>query len=102
MELLRPNNDAAYAGKSVSFTGTAGATAAFPIGPEGVVVWADSACYVRIGPSDANTATSADTPIPANTPIAFHAPYNTGKPWTVSFIRISASGTGYAKPINKE
>ena len=99
MEMLRPLEDAAYAAKTVSFSGTAGSTGTWVNGPEGVLVWADSACYVKVGVGA--TATTADTPIPPYTPIAFHAPQglNAG-PWRVSAIQISASGNLYAKPLN--
>ena len=100
MELLRPVSDATYGAKSVAFTGTAGSTDTWPAGPQGVLIWATTDCYVRVGAGV--TATTADTPVPSYTPITFFAPYNTGEPWRVSAIQISAGGTVYAKPINKE
>lgn len=102
MELLNPLADAAYPARTATYTGTAGSTTAWPPGPQGVVVWCDSAAYVVVG--DGVTATTANgTPIPANTPIAFTIPTNindTGATWLVSAIQISAGGTLYAKPIN--
>ena len=69
------------------------------MGPQGVLVWSDQACYVSVGAGV--TATTADTPIPPYTPIAFRAPQalNTG-PWRVSAIQVSTGGTIYCKPIN--
>ena len=98
MELLNPLDDATFTARSASFTGTAGSTATWPAGPQGVVVWCTTAAYVRVG--EGVTATTSDTPIPANTPIPFKVPGGTGAPWRVSAIQISGSGTVYAKPIN--
>ena len=99
MELLHPATDPQFAAKSVAYTGTAGSTSTWPNGPQGVLVWSDQACYVRVGVGA--TATTADTPIPPYTPIAFRAPQgNDTGPWRVSAIQLSAGGTVYAKPIN--
>jgi hypothetical protein len=100
MELLKPLSDATFAGKSVAFTGTAGTTATWPAGPEGVVVWADAACYVLV--SEGGTAATATngTAVPANTPIPFFVPRDKSAPWAVSAVQISTGGTVYAKPIN--
>jgi hypothetical protein len=100
VELLRPVNDSTYGTKSVAYTGTAGSTGAWPVGPQGVLIWSTTDCYVRVGPGI--TATTNDTPVPALTPITFFVPYITGEPWRVSALQISAGGTVYAKPINKE
>ena len=100
MELLRPVSDAIYGAKSVAFTGTAGSTGTWPTGPQGVLIWSTTDCYVQVGVGV--TATTADTPVPSYTPITFLVPYNTGEPCRVSAIQISAGGTVYAKPINKE
>jgi hypothetical protein len=100
VELLRPVSDAIYGAKSVAFTGTAGSTGTWPAGPQGVLIWSTTDCYVQVGAGV--TATTADTPVPSYTPITFFVPYNTGEPWRVSAIQISAGGTVYAKPINKE
>ena len=101
MELLNPLNDAAFAAKSVAFTGTAGSTGTWPPGCQGVLVWADSACYVVIGEGVTATTTNG-TPIPANTPIPFVLPASVSGAWRVSAIQISAGGTLYAKPINRQ
>ena len=69
MQLLRPLNDPQFATASAAYTGTAGSTTTWPAGPQGVMVWSDQACYVRVG--EAVTATTADTPIPPFTPIPF-------------------------------
>ena len=98
MELLAVLDDAQFTARSVAYTGTAGSTDPWPVGPQGVVVWTTTAAYIRVG-SDA-TATTADMPIPANTPIPFEVPINTGAPWRVSAIQVSSGGTLYAKPIN--
>lgn len=98
MELLNPMSGADYPAYSASFTGTAGSTTAWVAGPQGVVVWATSPCYVLVG--EGVTATTAATPIPANTPIPFKVPGGTGAPWRVSAIQITGAGTVYAKPIN--
>lgn len=100
MELLKPLSDVNFAGQTAAFTATAGTTAGWPAGPQGVVIWATAACYVKVG--EGVTATSADTPIPANTPIAFAVPRGTGAVWQVSAVQIAAGGNVYAKPINKE
>ena len=98
MELLNPMADAVYPGRTVAYTGTAGSTATWQSGPQGVVVWCTSAAYVVVG--EGATATTSSTPIPANTPIPFIVPQGTGAPWRVSAIQIGSAGTVYAKPIN--
>jgi hypothetical protein len=100
LELLNPLASAEYTARTAAFTGTAGSTSTWPAGPQGVVVWADAACYIRVG--EGVTATTADTPIPANTPIPFVVPQGSGAPWRVSAIQISAGGNVYAKPINAQ
>lgn len=103
MELLNPLNGSQYAGQSVAYTGTANTiSTSFPPGPDGVVVWASTACYVAVGESP--TATSADLPIPANTMIPIKLPQELvtkGCPFKVSAIQVSSSGTLYVKPIAK-
>ena len=98
MELLRPCNDAAFTARSVSYTGTAGSTATWPAGPQGVLVWCTTDAYIRVG--EGVTATTSDTPIPANVPVPVFIPAGTGSPWRVSAIQVAAGGTLYAKPIN--
>ena len=98
MELLNPMADAVYPGRTVSYTGTAGSTATWQAGPQGVVVWCTTAAYVVVG--EGVTATTASTPIPANTPIPFTVPQGTGAPWRVSAIQVGSNGALYAKPIN--
>jgi hypothetical protein len=90
--------DAVYPGRTVAYTGTAGSTATWQAGPQGVVVWATTPCYVLVG--EGVTATTSSTPIPAYTPIPFIVPQGTGAPWRVSAIRVSDDGAVYAKPIN--
>ena len=98
MELLRPLNDTDYPARTVSYTGTAGSTSTWNPGPEGVVVWSTTPCYVAVGVGV--TATTASTPIPAYTPIPFKVPIGTSAIWRVSAIQVSTGGTVYAKPIN--
>ena len=98
MELLNPLNDATFPALSVAYTGTAGSTATWQAGPQGVVIWSDQACYVAVGVGA--VATTASTPIPANSPIPFKVPEGTGAPWRVSAIQVSTGGTVYAKPVN--
>jgi hypothetical protein len=98
MELLNPLADAYYPARSAAYTGTAGSTATWDSGPEGVVVWCTSDAYVAVGVGV--TATTSSTPVPANTPIPFLVPDGTGAPWRVSAIQVSAAGTVYCKPIN--
>lgn len=97
MELLNPLDGAQFASATVAFTGTAGSTSTYPSGPEGVVVWTDSPCYVVVG--EGVTATVAGTPIPAYTPIPFKVPRGTGAPWRVSAIQIGVAGNLYVKPL---
>lgn len=98
MELLNPLADAVFPGKTVTYTGTAGATGTWNAGPQGVVVWSTTPCYVVVG--EGVTATTASTPIPAFTPIPFTVPEGTGAPWRVSAIQVSAGGSIYCKPVN--
>ncbi len=98
MELLRPCNDAGFTARSVAYTGTAGSTATWNAGPQGVLVWSTTDAYIRVG--EGVTATTSDTPIPAGTPVPFFVPQGTGAPWRVSAIQVAAGGTVYAKPIN--
>ena len=94
-----PLDDTAYPAKSVAYTATAGSTGTWPAGPTGVLVWADSACYITVG--EGVTATTSSTPIPANTPVPFAIPAGTGKAWRVSAIQVATGGTVYAKPMNQ-
>lgn len=98
MELLNPLADGVFPGRTVSYTGTAGSTSTWQAGPQGVVVWSTTPCYVAVG--EGVTATTASTPIPAYTPIPFIVPQGTGAEWRVSAIRVADSGDVYAKPIN--
>ncbi len=98
MELLNPMADAVYPGRTVAYTATAGSTATWQSGPQGVVVWSTTPAYVVVG--EGVTATTSSTPIPAYTPIPFIVPQGTGAPWRVSAIRVTDSGDIYAKPIN--
>ena len=100
MELLNPLADANFPAKSISYTGTAGVTGAWPAGAQGVVVWSDQACYVLVGESV--TATTASTPIPPFTPIPFKVPASVSGQWRVSAIQVSTGGTIYCKPMNSQ
>jgi hypothetical protein len=98
MELLRPLADSDFTARTVAYTGTAGSTATWNAGPQGVLIWSTTDCYVRVG--EGVTATTADTPLPAYTPVPFTVPPGTGAPWRVSAVQISAGGSIYCKPIN--
>jgi hypothetical protein len=98
MELLNPLADTNFPAKSVSYSGTAGSTGAWPAGAQGVVVWSDQACYVLVG--EGVTATTASTPLPANVPVPFKVPSSVSGQWRVSAIQVSTTGTIYCKPIN--
>jgi len=99
MQLLNPLSQTGFPARSVAYTGTAGSTATWAPGPQGVVVWSDQACYVEVG--EGVTATTSSTPIPANTAIPFAVTKTSGA-WRVSAIQVSTGGTIYCKPINKE
>lgn len=98
MELLRPLADADFPGRTVSYTGTAGSTTAWNPGPEGVMVWSTTPCYVAVGVGV--TATTSSTPIPAYTPIPFYLEPGSGAPWRVSAIQVASGGDIFCKPIN--
>jgi hypothetical protein len=49
MELLTPLNDTLFPALSVAYTDTAGSTATWKAGPQGVVIWSDQACFVTVG-----------------------------------------------------
>ena len=100
MELLNPLSQTDFPGRTASYSGSAGNTADWNPGPEGVVIWSTTPCYVEVGPGA--VATTASTPIPANTPIPFYVAMGTGAPFRVSAIQVSSSGTIYCKPINKQ
>lgn len=100
MELLRPLNDAVFAAQTVSYSGTAGSTAGWPAGPQGVLVWSSTDAYIRVGVGA--VATTADTPVPAATPILFFVPPGTGGQWRVSALQVGTAGNVYAKPVNRE
>ena len=101
MQLLNPLIDSNYPALTVAYTGTAGATAAYPPGPQGVSVFCTTAAYVVVG--EAVTATTANgIPIPANTLVNLKVPQGTGAPWRVSAIQVASGGNLYVKPINIE
>lgn len=100
MELLNPLADASFPARTITYTGTAGVTATWPAGPEGVVIWSTTDAYVVVG-NGVTATTSNGTPIPANTPIPFIVPPNlTGGAWRVSAIQVASGGSIYCKPIN--
>ena len=78
MQLLNPLIDSNYPALTVAYTGTAGATAAYPPGPQGVSVFC------------------------TNTLVNLKVPQGTGAPWRVSAIQIASGGNLYVKPINIE
>lgn len=99
MEVLNPLGRE-FPAQNTTFTTTAGSTSAWNAGPQGVMVWSDQPCYVIVG--EGVTATTADTPIPAFTPIPFKVPLTVSGQWRVSAIQVSAAGSIYCKPINKQ
>lgn len=104
MELFNPAvRDAEFPARAITYTGTAGVGAGWPAGPQGVLIFATTACYVCVG--EGVTATTANsTPIPANTAIPFVTPAGsntgTGAKWNVSAIQITDGGIVYATPCN--
>ena len=98
MELLKPLADTVYPAKTVAYTGTAGSTGPWNPGPQGVVVWSTTECYVAVG--EGVTATTSSTPIPAYTPIPFAVPETVSGPWRVSAIQVGSGGDIYCKPVN--
>ena len=98
MELLKPLADTVFPAKTVAYTGVAGNTDTWNSGPQGVLVWSTTDCYVVVG--EGVTATTSSTPLPAYTPIPFDVPAKSGAPWRVSAIQVTAGGNIYCKPIN--
>jgi hypothetical protein len=84
-------------GKNVSYTGTAGTTADFPVGAQAVQVTATTDCYVRVG--NAPTATTSDILIKANIAVLLKVPQH-GRPWAVSAVQLSGGGVIYAIPVD--
>ena len=84
--------------RNVNYTATAGSTANYQRGPQGVMVVSSQFCYVEIG--EGVTATTASFPMMANTVYRFIVPPGTGAPWRVSVIRNSVDGNFWARPIN--
>jgi hypothetical protein len=83
---------------NVAYTGTAGSTATFQAGPQMVLVYCSTACFVKIG--EAVTATTADIPLPGNVVAVLRVPPGTGAPWRVSAIQASSGGSVFAQPVN--
>ena len=99
MELLRPLDDSTYPAKTISASVTAANTSDWAAGPQGVLVWADAAIYVAVGPSA--VASTNSTAIPANVPVPFYVEGSgTSLPWRVSARTLTSTGTVYCKPIN--
>lgn len=96
-EVLVPCDDASFAAKTITYTGTAGVTATFNPGPRAVLVWCTTDAYVKVG--EGVTATTASLPVPAFVPHVLRVPDGSGAPWRVSAIQISTGGSVYAKPL---
>ena len=93
-QTVRPLLTPLYDGsEAVSYTGTAGTSAALPGNCTAVMVWATTDTYIKVGASV--TATSNDLMLPAYTPIII--PCEPAD--VVSFLRIATSGTGYVNPF---
>jgi len=98
---LNPCTDASFSAQTVAYTGTAGSTTGWNYGPNKVLVWATTDCYVAVG--NGVTATTAATPIPSYTPVEIMVPQPPGAGatiWRVSAIQVSAGGSVYAKPMS--
>lgn len=88
-----------YPSVSTSFTGTATSTSLIPAGPEGFIIWADSACYFLIG-ENPTASTTNGTPIPQNTMVPVKIPIALrDRALKVSAVRITTSGTLYVIPV---
>lgn len=88
--------DSSFPAQTASYTGTAGVTSGWPVGPKGVWVFVTSDAYVAVG--SAVTATTADTPIPANKGVTIAVPPG-GETFRVSAIQVAAGGSVYARPV---
>ena len=97
--IVIPVNESNYAAQTVSYTGTAGSVTGWTAGDPGlaVLVWCDTAAYIRVG--DGVTATTSDTPLPANTPVVLAIPVSAVK-FRVSAIQVGTGGNLYAKPVS--
>lgn len=100
MELFDPLSSAEFPAQVATFSATAASTAGWNTGPEGVMVWSDEPCYVKVGVGA--VATANDTPIPPMTPIPFKVPITATGIWRVSALQISTGGNVYCKPINSK
>ena len=98
--LINQLDKAVFPAKTITYTGTAGVTGAWPAGCRAVWLFATTAAYVEVG--EGVTATVASTPVPANVPILIKVPPGTGGAWRVSAIQIATGGSVYAKPVNVE
>lgn len=98
---INPADGSSFPQKNVAYTGTAGSTGTWPPGPESVIVWSTTDAIVAVG-EGVTASSTVGTPIPAFTALMFRVPPGTGAPWRVSAIQLSAGGTLYAKPANKE
>jgi len=85
----------AAAGKTVSYTGTAGTTAVLPSNTVAVRVVATTACFIEI--TTAGTAAVANTGmyLPADSPEYFACPGSV----YVSAIQVSSGGSIYVTPF---
>ena len=101
MELLRALNDPLFASQSIVFAAVSVATSGWPCGPDGVVVWSTSPCVVVVNDIANPSVTATGTPIPANTPIPFAVECKSGRGFNVACVQLSAGGTLYAKPVNR-
>ena len=94
MQLLNPLIDSNYPALTVAYTGTAGATAAYPPGPQGVSVFCTTAAYVVVG--EAVTATTANVANPETSP-----PHRLSTPTAVArnWLGITSKADGKIFPI---
>lgn len=83
--------------KSVAYTGTAGNTGIFKVGPGAVWVWSTTDAYIGVGVITFVATTANSVPVPAYTPVKLRVPNNQDE-FRVSAIQIAAGGTVYAVP----
>lgn len=86
--------------KSVAYTGTAGNTGNFRVGPGAVWVWATTDAYIGVGGITFTATTANSVPVPAYTPVKLRVPSNQDA-FRVSAIQVSAGGTVYAVPCTE-
>lgn len=98
MPFIKPLKQAEFPSRTAASGAAAVGTATWSAGPQGVMIWADQACYVEVG--EGVVASTGSTSIPANTPVVLAVPMGEGGPWRVSVLQVAVAGTVYCKPVN--